>query len=164
MWRGTGQVPERSGMRHNMIVPYGAYACGDGAVNISIQNEREWVRFCGQVLDSPSLAERFPNNAARLANRHEIERVIEDHFATRSRGDILQRLDAAEIANGAVNGIPDVAAHPQLAARGRWVEVDSPAGRIPALLPPHNLLHAAAAMGAVPALGQHTDEILKELG
>jgi itaconate CoA-transferase len=67
-------------------------------------------------------------------------------------------------ANGAVNGIPDVAAHPQLAARGRWVEVDSPAGRIPALLPPHNLLHAAAAMGAVPSLGQHTDEILKELG
>jgi crotonobetainyl-CoA:carnitine CoA-transferase CaiB-like acyl-CoA transferase len=164
MWRGTGQVPERSGMRHNMIVPYGAYACSDGAVNLSIQNEREWVRFCEQVLDSPSLAERFPNNAARLGNRQEIERTIEDHFATCSRRDILQRLDEADIANGAVNGIPEVAAHPQLAARARWTEVDSPAGRIPALLPPHNLLLAPAAMGAVPALGQHTEEILKELG
>jgi itaconate CoA-transferase len=163
MWHGTGQVPERSGMRHNMIVPYGAYPCADGDVNISIQNEREWVRFCERVLDSPSLAGRFPNNAARLANRQEVERLIAEHFATRSRREILQRLDSAEIANGAVNDIPEVAAHPQLAARGRWSEVDSPAGRIPALLPPHNLLHAPAAMGAVPSLGQHTDEILKEL-
>jgi itaconate CoA-transferase len=84
-------------------------------------------------------------------------------FARDTRAEILRRLDAAGIANGAVNGIPEVAAHPQLAARGRWTEADSPAGRIPALLPPHNLLHAQPSMGAAPALGEHTEEILKEI-
>ncbi len=163
IWHGTGEVAQRFGMRHNMIVPYGAYACSDGDVNLSIQNEREWVRFCEQVLEAPGLAARFPGNAARLENRREIETLIESRFLAHPRAEIVRRLDAAGIANGAVNEIPDVASHPQLAARGRWTEVDSPAGRIPALLPPHNLLHAQPAMGAVPSLGQHTEEILKEL-
>jgi itaconate CoA-transferase len=163
IWHGTGQTPPRYGMRHNMIVPYGAYECADGAVNLSVQNEREWVRFCEQVLEMPGLAPQFPNNAARLARRNEVEPVIEEIFRRHPRAEILRRLDAAEIANGSVNRIPDVMHHPQLAARGRWSEVDSPAGRIPALLPPHNLGCARPSMGAVPALGQHTEEVLKEL-
>jgi itaconate CoA-transferase len=146
-----------------MIVPYGAYDCADGAVNLSIQNEREWGRFCSQVLEAPELAERFPDNASRLRHRAEVEDAIGRHFAAHSRAAILRRLDDAGIANGAVNDIADVARHPQLAARDRWTEADSPAGRIPALLPPHKLLHAPPAMGAVPSLGQHTDEVLKEL-
>jgi crotonobetainyl-CoA:carnitine CoA-transferase CaiB-like acyl-CoA transferase len=162
-WHGTGQTPPRYGMRHNMIVPYGAYDCADGTVNFSIQNEREWERFCDQVLGMPEFAAQFPNNALRLAQRGEVERVIEAFFRRHPRAEILRRLDAAGIANGSLNAIPDVMRHPQLAARNRWSEVDSPAGRIPALLPPHNLASVQPRMGAVPTLGQHTEEVLKEL-
>jgi itaconate CoA-transferase len=165
-WHGTGQVPQRCGVRHNMIVPYGAYRCSDGAVNLAIQNEREWRRFCDRVLEMPALAgdQRFATNASRLQNRAGLEATIEERFSQHSRSDLVRRLDEAGIANGAVNDVPEVAGHPQLAARGRWVSVDSPAGAIPALLPPHNLAGAPALMGNVPALGQHTREILAELG
>lgn len=165
-WHGGGQIPERCGVRHNMIVPYGAYRCADGAVNFAIQNEREWRRLCEQVLEMPALAddERFRSNAARLRNRAELEAAIEERLGQDTRAAVLERLDRAGIANGAVNGVAEVAGHAQLAARGRWVSVDSPAGPIPALLAPHNLQHAPAVLGGVPALGQHTREILAELG
>jgi len=165
-WHGAGEIPSRCGVRHNMIVPYGAYRCADGAVNFAIQNEREWRRLCEQVLDMPELAddERFRSNAARLKNREELESLIEERLGRCTRAEALRRLDQADIANGALNSVAEVAAHPQLAARGRWVTVDSPAGAIPALLPQHNLQHAPPALGAVPALGQHTREILAELG
>jgi crotonobetainyl-CoA:carnitine CoA-transferase CaiB-like acyl-CoA transferase len=162
-WHGMREMPARLGMRHNMIVPYGAYDCADGAVNLSIQNEREWGRFCEQVLQAPELAARFPDNESRLENRREVETVIERYFTARPRAEILRLLDSAGIANGALNNVADVIAHPQLAARARWTETASPAGPIPALLPPHNLLHAPPVMGAVPALGQHTAEVLEEL-
>jgi len=166
VWHGAGRIPQRCGLRHNMIVPYGEYRCADGVVNFGIQNEREWRRLCVEVLGMPALAEdeRFQNNPARLRNRAELEAVIEERLSRDTRAEVLKRLDEAGIANGAVNGVAEVAAHPQLAARGRWVTVDSPAGPIPALLPPHNLEHAAPALGGVPALGQHTREILSELG
>ena len=165
-WHGTGQVPERCGVRHNMIVPYGAYRCADGAVNFAIQNEREWRRLCDQVLEMPALAEdqRFASNAGRLQNRVALESVIEERLGRDTRAEVLGRLDQAGIANGSVNSVAEVAGHPQLAARGRWATVDSPAGRIPVLLPPHNLEHAPASLGSVPGLGQHTREILAELG
>jgi len=165
-WHGAGEIPARCGVRHNMIVPYGAYRCADGAVNFAIQNEREWRRLCEQVLEMPALAddERFRSNAARLRNRVELEPLIEERLGCHTRAEALRRLDEADIANGALNSVAEVANHPQLAARGRWVTVDSPAGAIPALLPPHNLRHAPPALGAVPALGQHTREILAELG
>ena len=165
-WHGTGSIPARAGVRHVSIVPYGAYACRDGSVNFAIQNQREWGRFCEQVLDLPGIAadERFATNAVRFRNRAELESLIEQRFSALSASEILARLDRAEIANGAVNDVAAVVRHPQLAARGRWVEVDSPAGSIPALVPPHNLLHSPPRMGAVPALGQHTQEILAELG
>ena len=164
-WQGTGRIPERAGLRHNMVVPYGAYPCADGLVNFAIQNEREWRRFCGQVLEMPALAEdaRFAGNSRRLENRVELESLIERAFAPHTRAEILSRLDAADIASGAVNDVAEVARHPQLHARGRWARVDSPAGPVAALLPPHNLGDAPPRMGAVPSLGQHTEEILREL-
>lgn len=162
-WLGAGRVPARCGARHNMIVPYGVYDCADGPVNFSIQNEREWARLCDQVLEAPELAAEWAGNQWRLEHRSEVEASIEDRLRRHPRTEILRRMDAAGIANAAVNDIPAVAVHPQLAARGRWSEADSPAGAIPALLPPHNLADAPAAMGRVPALGEHTEEVLKEL-
>lgn len=166
VWHGTGRIPARVGVRHSMIVPYGAYACSGGSVNFAIQNQREWARFCDRVLEMPEMADdpRFAANADRLRNRAELESLIEKRFSTVNQAEVLARLDRANIANGAVNDVAAVAAHPQLTARDRWIEVESPVGSIPALLPPHNLLHAPPRMGAVPALGQHTQEILAELG
>jgi len=165
MWHGTGQMPERVGVRHNMIVPYGAYACADGSVNFAIQNQREWGRFCRAVLEQPELVEddRFATNAQRLANRVELETLVEQAFATLTAGEIIRRLEAAEIANGAVNDMAAVIDHAQLAARGRWTEVASPNGMIKAMLPPHNLRSVSPRMGAVPALGEHTRQVLAEL-
>ena len=165
-WLGAGRVPARAGTRHNMIVPYGVYACADGAVNFSIQNEREWVRFCEAVMGDATLAVdlRFASIPARLENRVALESMMERRFGSISQARLLQILDAAGIANGAVNDVPAVADHPQLAARGRWVTAETPAGPLPALLPPHNLAGAVSQMGRVPALGEHTAEILAELG
>ena len=165
VWLGTGDIPARVGVRHNMIVPYGAYRCADGSVNFAIQNEREWSRFCTEVLHLPALFddERFATNTQRLANRVELEILIEQQFAKLAVSEVIARLDRAEIANGAVNDVRTVAGHAQLAERGRWVQVPAPNGMIPALLPPHNLLGAPPYMGAVPALGEHTQQILAEL-
>jgi itaconate CoA-transferase len=166
VWLGAGVVPARVGVRHNMIVPYGAYPCADGEVIFAVQNDSEWRRFCVQVLAMPALAddERFVTNANRLQNRAELEVMIENKLSKHSQVEVLSWLNQADIATGAVNAVPAVAAHPQLAARGRWVNVASPVGTIPALLPPHNLQHVPPRMGAVPALGEHTNEILAELG
>jgi itaconate CoA-transferase len=165
MWHGTGRMPERVGVRHNMIVPYGAYACADGSVNFAIQNQREWGRFCRMVLERPEFVddERFATNAQRLANRVELEPLVEQVFATLTAGEIIRRLEAAEIANGAVNDMAAVINHTQLAARERWTEVASPNGMIKAMLPPHNLRSVPPCMGAVPALGEHTRQVLAEL-
>ena len=162
---GQGRTPGRAGLRHNMIVPYGAYACRDGQVIFAVQNEREWLRFCGEVLEQPGLATetRYCSNEARLTNRSELEAEIERVFAPQSRARVIQRLEGAGIASAAVNAVSDVVDHPQLKARDRWTQVQTPAGTIPALLPPHNLLGAPPRMGRVPALGEHTAEVLAEL-
>lgn len=143
----------------------GAYRCADDSVNFAIQNEREWSRFCNVVLQLPRLVndERFATNAYRLRNRAELETLIEQQFASLTVSEVIARLDDAEIANGAVNDVQAVANHMQLAERGRWVEVPSPNGMIPALLPPHNLMRAPPHMGAVPVLGEHTQQVLAEL-
>ncbi len=106
---------------------------------------------------------RFATNEDRLRNREELERIIEERFGSQAQSEMLATLERAGVPTGAVNDVPAVSRHPQLAARGRWVDVESPGGTIPALLPPHNLLDAPPRMGAVPALGQHTAEILAEL-
>jgi itaconate CoA-transferase len=164
-WLGTGEIPARAGLRHNLIVPYGVYACADGAVNLAIQNEREWHRFCTDILAPPVSAAdpRFVTNAARVRHRRELEDLIERRFADLRADAIVALLDRAGIASGRVNDVPAVVAHPQLAARARWVEVQSPVGPIPALLPPHNLQGTPASMGPVPALGEHTRAVLDEL-
>jgi itaconate CoA-transferase len=165
VWQGTGRTPLRAGVRHNMVVPYGAYRCADGDVLLAVQTDREWRRLCATALGSPALADdpRFVTNELRVANRVPLESLIDAHFSARTRAEVIALLEAADIPTGAMNDIASVAAHPQLAARGRWVNVESPAGEFSALLPPHNLHGAPPRMGAVPALGQHTGEILEEL-
>jgi len=166
VWQGTGSIPARVGVRHNMIVPYGAYACADGAVLFAVQTQREWQRFCAQVMEAPSLETdaRFATNGDRLSNRAALESIIEARFRDLARADVTARLERADIPTGAINDVPDVVAHPQLAARGRWRAVNVGGASADALLPPHNLQGASPLMGAVPALGQHTTDVLRELG
>jgi crotonobetainyl-CoA:carnitine CoA-transferase CaiB-like acyl-CoA transferase len=165
VWLGTQRIPQRTGVRHNMIVPYGAYACADGAVLFAIQNQREWHSFCADVLGVPELAAdaRFTTNELRLLNRVDLEATIEQRFAAWTMAELIARLERADIASAALNELPAVASHPQLAARARWAEVESFAGPIQALIPPHNLAGIAPRMGRVPALGEHTQEVLGEL-
>jgi itaconate CoA-transferase len=165
VWLGAEKVVARAGIRHNMIVPYGAYACADGSVMLAIQSDREWRRFCRDVLNDAALADdpRFVTNAQRVHNREELEAHIERQCGDRSRDEVLAALERADIPTASVNDVPTVAAHPQLAARHRWTNVETPNGDIPALIPPHNLAGVRPTMGRVPALGEHTDEVLRTL-
>lgn len=159
--------PPRSGASHATIYPYGPFPAGDGrTVILGLQNEREWQVFCEQVLERPELAAdpRFSSNSRRSAARAELRALILEVFASLSAEQVVARLDAARIANARMNEMADLWAHPQLQARKRWVEVGSPAGRLPALLPPGVADAGQARMGDVPALGQHTQAILEELG
>ncbi len=162
-----GTAPQRSGARHAVIAPYGPFAGGDGeVVYLGIQNEREWQAFCAGVLDRPELAydPRFAANASRVEHRCALDAEIEKVFANLSTPDILARLDEAHIANARLRTVQQLADHPQLAARGRWREVDTPAGPIRAAAPPASLAGVEPVMGPVPALGAHTDAILGDLG
>jgi itaconate CoA-transferase len=161
------QPPARTGASHATIYPYGPFLAGDGnSVMLGLQNEREWKVFCDKVLLQPELAtdERFATNALRSARREALSALIVEVFSSHTAAAIGQRLDAAGIANGQVNTMEQVWRHPQLAARGRWRTVDTPAGPVPALLPPGSWEQGAPRMDAVPALGQHTEAILRELG
>ena len=162
MYRGAGRVPARVGVRHSGIVPYGAYACADGLVTFAIQNQREWRRLCETVFQNPDLADdpRYATNPDRLKNRADLESWIERYFSKLPAKEIVARMERADIANAVLNDIPAVVAHPQLAARGRWTEADSPVGTIPALIPPHNLQHAPPRMRKIPGTRrEHTAEI-----
>lgn len=159
--------PPRSGASHATIYPYGPFPAGDGrTVMLGLQNEREWSIFCERVLLRPDLAAdpRYASNSRRSAAREELRRMIVGIFAELTAAEVLARLDEARIANAQVNDMHDVWRHPQLAARRRWRDVDSPAGPVPALLPPGMGEDADPRWGAVPALGEHTDGILASLG
>lgn len=159
--------PPRTGAAHATIYPYGPFKAGDGRqVMLGLQNEREWVIFCEQILEAPNWAhaEEFSSNARRVAARAKLESIILEIFAAFTASEIVARLDAAGIANARINTVADVWAHPQLAARERWTEVETPAGRVPALKPPAMLRGIDARMDAVPGLGEHTDAILREMG
>ena len=163
----TGTPPGRTGAAHPTIAPYGPYAAGDGTrVFIGLQNEREWTRFCADVLGRPDvLADaRFSSNAARVAHRAELDAMITAAFATLSAADVVARLEAAQIANARMNSVNEFLTHPQLAARHRWRDVDSPAGPIRALIPPFGFADAEPRMDRIPAVGEHSDAILRELG
>jgi len=158
--------PPRTGASHATIYPYGPFPTGDGkTVMLGLQNEREWIAFCEKVLLQPALAkdERFASNSRRSAAREALRALIVEAFATMSATEVVARLDAAQIANAQVNTMHELWQHPQLAARGRWREVGSPAGMLPAMLPPGNWTDGPR-MDPVPALGEHTDAILGELG
>ncbi|KAM5347810.1 hypothetical protein ACJ41O_007634 [Fusarium nematophilum] len=159
--------PKRAGAAHAAIYPYGPFETGQGGtVMMGLQNEREWASLCAEVLDNAALAkdERFSSNSLRAKNRKELKDIICGVFAKLSPEEVLSRLDRAGIANAKVNDMQGVWDHPQLKARGRWTEVDTPAGKVPALLPPGVAGVDSARMGAVPALGEHNEAIFAELG
>lgn len=159
--------PVRAGAAHASIYPYGPFPVGGGStIMLGLQNEREWRVFCAQVLRQADLAEdpRFISNSLRTANRDALRALIVAAFADLSIEQVTQRLEDAQIANARVNDMAGVWAHPQLQARQRWSEVDSPAGVLPALLPPATSNAFAPRMGAVPAVGQNTDAVLASLG
>ncbi|MBD8475039.1 CoA transferase [Pseudomonas sp. CFBP 8770] len=159
--------PARAGAAHSTIYPYGPFPTGQGGtIMLGLQNEREWALFCDKVLLDASLTDdaRFSSNFERSRNRDELRQIIVDSFAQLSVEQVLARLEAAQIANAQVNDMAGVWRHPQLAARQRWREVDSPSGKLPALLPPASSTAFVPRMDAVPALGQHTAGILEELG
>ncbi|WP_156340947.1 CaiB/BaiF CoA-transferase family protein [Pseudomonas sp. NBRC 111124] len=159
--------PPRAGASHSTIYPYGPFPTGGGGtIMLGLQNEREWALFCEKVLLDPTLAsdDRFSANFKRSENREVLRQLIIDRFASLSLDEVVARLEQAQIANARVNDMQGVWQHPQLKARDRWREVDSPAGTLPSLLPPGRNAAFTPRMDAVPALGQHTQGILDELG
>ncbi|VVN94756.1 CaiB/BaiF CoA transferase family protein [Pseudomonas fluorescens] len=159
--------PPRAGAAHATIYPYGPFPIGDGTtVMLGLQNEREWQLFCDKVLLAPELArdERFCANFKRVENRHALRELIVESFSTLDFDAVIDRLDHAQIANARVNDMQGVWDHPQLQARERWREVQTSAGSIPSLLPPGTNSAFQPRMDAVPDLGQHTEQVLRDLG
>jgi crotonobetainyl-CoA:carnitine CoA-transferase CaiB-like acyl-CoA transferase len=163
----TGHAPERTGTRHNFVVPYGGYRVGDGSsVNLAVQNDGQWRRLCAIVLRQASLADdpRFVSNELRLKNRGVLEPLIEQLLADDTRASVEARLVEADVPFGTVNRVEDVLHHPQLAARERWFDVDSPVGELRAMHHPMNIVGLERPPMRVPELGEHTEQVLAELG
>ena len=159
--------PPRTAASHASIYPYGPFEAGDGGtVMLGLQNEREWKVFCEVVLKDGSIATdvRFDSNARRNEHRDALKAIILGVFSAMTTQQVLQRLDEAQIANARMNDMAGLWAHPQLAARDRWRQVGSPVGDIPAMLPPGRIDSFEYRMDAIPAVGQHTEAILRELG
>jgi itaconate CoA-transferase len=162
-----GKQPLRTGASHAAIAPYGSFATGDDeAVFLGIQNEREWARFCATILKRPEVATdpRFDSNSKRVANGEDLRTIIEDVFQGSTADEIVEQLDAAQIANARMNTVQEFVDHPQLTARERWREVSSPVGPLRALIPPVTMQGVESFMGSIPDVGEHTDAILAELG
>ncbi|ETA03362.1 putative acyl-CoA transferase/carnitine dehydratase [Frankia sp. CcI6] len=165
--RYGGRQPARVGAQHATIAPYGPFTTAeDQTVLLAIQNEREWHAFCRIVLDDPTLTEdhRFATNSARVAHRDALNGVIADRFAALDTGTVLALLAKAGIANARLNSVAHFLDHPVLTGRDRWRTVATPGGDIGALLPPATLTDLDPVMNPVPALGEHTDTILRSLG
>lgn len=161
------EPPPRNGASHATIYPYGPFKAGDGkTVMLGLQNEREWLQFCEIVLENPALAqdERFDRNFKRNEKRIELLKIIDACFSQLTSEELIARLEKAQIANAHLNDMAGLWKHEQLKARNRWTEVDTPNGLIPALLPPGQNDSYEYQMGPVPAVGEHTNSILKELG
>jgi itaconate CoA-transferase len=159
--------PPRNGASHATIYPYGPFKAGDGGtVMLGLQNDREWVQFCEVVLENLDLSkdERFDKNFKRNEKREDLLSIIDACFSKLSTDQITARLDKAQIANARLNDMHGLWQHEQLKARNRWVDVDTPVGPIPALLPPGLNDSYDYRMDAIPAVGQHTDAILTEIG
>jgi itaconate CoA-transferase len=159
--------PPLAGAAHATIYPYGPFLAGDGkSVILGLQNEREWKLFCDRVLMAPKLATdpRFASNSKRVAKRDSLAEIIVTAFSTLTAAEVVERLDAAGIANAHMNTMADVWEHPQLKARDRWRKVGTEQGPVPALLPPGAPAAFETRMDPVPRLGEHSDAILAELG
>lgn len=159
--------PPRNAAAHATIYPYGPFAAGDGGtVMLGLQNEREWRVFCEVVLAQPALATdvRFDSNFRRNEHREELKTIILQAFSSMTTEQLSSKLDEAQIANARMNDMAGLWAHPQLKARERWRNVATPVGTIPALLPPGRINSFDYRMDAIPAVGQHTQAILRELG
>ena len=161
------EPPPRNGASHATIYPYGPFKAGDGkTIMLGLQNEREWVQFCESVLENPALAkdERFDRNFKRNEKRSELLEIINTCFSKLTSEQLIARLEKAQIANAHLNDMEGLWKHEQLKARNRWTEVDTPNGAITALLPPGLNDSYSYRMDPIPAVGEHTDAILKELG
>jgi formyl-CoA transferase len=162
-----GSTPARTGPHHASIAPYGPVTTRDGeTVYLAVQNAREWARLCADVLNHPELAtdSRFATNPLRVINREALDAAIAAVARGLTAAELIARLDAAHIAHARMNTMADFVAHPQLSARGRWRDIETSSGPIKALVPPVTIDDEAPRMGAVPALGAHTEPILRELG
>jgi len=160
-----GTPPPRSGARHASIAPYGPYRTGDGAtVFMGVQNEREWARLCADVLGEPELATdpRFVRNSKRVENDAELQVLLESALAHMTADEVSARLDEVGIANARLRTMAEFAEHPQLAARDRWRDVESPTGPVRSLLPPVTVRGREAAMRRIPTVGEHTAAVRAE--
>lgn len=159
--------PSRNGASHATIYPYGPFKAGDGkTVMLGLQNEREWAQFCEIVLENPALAQddRFDRNFKRNEKRAELLEIINACFSQITAEQLIARLDKAQIANARLNDMEGLWKHEQLKARQRWTEVATPNGNIAAILPPGVNDSYEYRMDPVPAVGEHTNTILSELG
>lgn len=162
-----GTEPKRMGASHSTIYPYGPFQCGDDkTVFIGLQNEREWARFCELVLEDSEIATNpnFENNSKRSANRGELKKIIENRFKDMTSDQVIERVEEAKIANARLNTMKEFFNHPQLTARKRFEQVQTPNGEIAALKPPVTMNGVEAVMNPVPELGEHTESILEEIG
>ena len=165
--RYGGKQPPQAGAEHATIAPYGPFVTADGyTIIVAVQNEREWVAPCSRVLGDDTLATdpRFVSNSARVVNRVALNELISFRLGRLTVDEAARLLDEAAIANGRMNSVQQLLDHPSLAQRDRWRSVDTPAGAIEALIPPADLHGVEARMGPVPAIGQHSESILTELG
>ena len=162
----TGEGPVRAGDSHPSIYPYGSFAAANGRVQFGIQNQREWEAFCAQVLQRPEVVtdSRFATNDDRHSHRSDLAAVIEEVFETLTVSEVAHLLDEAGIANGRVNNISDVIDHPNLVERDRWRTIESAGGTIRTLRPPAIMHGHDEPIGPIPSVGQHTADILRELG
>jgi crotonobetainyl-CoA:carnitine CoA-transferase CaiB-like acyl-CoA transferase len=165
--RYGGTRPVRAGTSHSAIAPYGTFTCGDGTeIVLAIQNEREWERFCAVALRDPAIAvdPRFDSAPQRFAHREELEDVITQKLSDLTGESCQTLLLEAQVAHARQRDMTEVAQHPQLLARDRWQPVDTPAGSIDMLLPPVTHSDVDYRMDPIPAVGEHTEALLTELG
>jgi len=163
----AGEEPARVGMRHHYVTPYGPYLAGDGEyVNLAVASASDWEVFCRKVIEKPELLEdpRFTTVAGRRKNRAVLEETIENVFLERDHKHWLEQLKKAELPHGIVRGIAQVLAHPQVAARKLIREAESPVGKVPVIANALKMSASEARYDRIPALGEQTESILKELG